>query len=269
MTQSIFSKARQLAKNALRPPVRMPGPYGSWAEARALSNGYAEPAILQRMIAAAEKVAESDGQVQERDGVLFDRSITPYPIVAHLLAAALRNRGRLSVVDFGGALGSTYWQCRELLKSCASVQWIVVERAEVVKAGRSRFATEELQFCGSIAEAKELAPPNVALVSGVLQYLDEPYDVLKELVSLRPDFILSDRHPYANAESDVFGIQVVSPNIYAARIPFRAFKQDALLHALERCYQRVAEFPTVDPAMAIGRYRVTFRGEVFRNLENG
>lgn len=256
--------ARRLARSIIRPPIKLDGPYQDWAAACMHGQSYDEPAILQRMTHAADAVAKSDGRLHERDGVVFTSPVTPYPVAAYLLDAALRNSGRLFVLDFGGALGSTYWQCRSLLGGCATLQWNVVERRNVVSVGRERFQSSELRFFESVTDASASGRPDAVLISGVLQYLDDPYGAIGQLAALAPGVFISDRHPFHEGDEDLFGVQIVPPEIYSARIPFRVFSRDAIGRALPTRFTRVADFSTVDPEMRIGTHTVMFRGEVFQ-----
>ena len=66
--------------------------------------------------------------------------------------AAAANGGRLEVVDFGGALGSTWWQHREELSALGLRRWVVVEQPQFIEAGRE-FAGEILGFAPTLAAA--------------------------------------------------------------------------------------------------------------------
>src|SRR5690606_1701818 len=107
--------------------------------------------------------------VFERDSMLFDEVHHSFPVLAGLLRAAAENAGSLSVLDFGGSLGSSYYQCKDFLAVIRELQWSVVEQEHFVRAGREEFSTDRLNFFYSIAECVESAAPNVALLSGVLQ----------------------------------------------------------------------------------------------------
>ncbi len=107
--------------------VRYSGDFRTWDDARRHSLGYDAPAIVERVKQATLKVQRGEA-AYERDSVLFDRVEHSYPLLAGLLRAALANGGRLNVVDIGGSLGSTFFQCRSVLECAASVRWCVVEQ---------------------------------------------------------------------------------------------------------------------------------------------
>src|ERR1700722_19240907 len=107
--------------------VRYSGNFASWDEARQHSQGYDAPAILERVKQATLKVQRGEA-AYERDSVVFDRVQFSFPLLTGLLRAALRNGGRLNVVDVGGALGSTFFQCRQVLEPAVQIHWSVVEQ---------------------------------------------------------------------------------------------------------------------------------------------
>ena len=54
--------------------------------------------------------------------------------------------GVLSVLDFGGSLGSTYYQNKKFLDSLDDVSWNIVEQKHFVDAGKEDFEDERLRF---------------------------------------------------------------------------------------------------------------------------
>src|SRR4051794_16587839 len=108
------------AAGRLRParpsPTRtLQGPFPSWAEAEAHSEGWDQPNITEKMLDAALRVLDGLAPM-ERDGVIRDRIIYSQTILAFLILAL--SRGDESIVDFGGGLGSNYFQNARLLRNC-------------------------------------------------------------------------------------------------------------------------------------------------------
>ena len=90
--------------------LRFSGDFASWEEAAHASPGYAAPVILEKTRAALLRVKNGDA-AYERDSVTFATIDYEFPLLACLLRAATEHDNRLSVLDFGGSLGSTYFQC--------------------------------------------------------------------------------------------------------------------------------------------------------------
>ena len=157
--------------------IRFVGDFASWADASAASTGYAASEILEKTRTAMRKVRDGEA-VYERDSIIFDETQHSFPLLAGLLRVATANESRLSVLDFGGALGSSYFQCRQFLSVAKQLRWSVVEQPAHVACGQAEFANDELHFYGTIDECLVSERPNVLLLSGVVQYLREPYKVI-------------------------------------------------------------------------------------------
>jgi putative methyltransferase (TIGR04325 family) len=99
-----------------RGSIRFTGDYKSWEDAQKNSTGYSSPEILEKTRAAVLKVKAGQAEF-ERDSVAFDRPQHEFPLLAGLLRAAAAANGCLSVLDFGGSLGSTYFQSRKFLST--------------------------------------------------------------------------------------------------------------------------------------------------------
>jgi putative methyltransferase (TIGR04325 family) len=239
------------------------GIHESWEAAKLRSSGYDQASILEKTISATEIAVRSKSQVYDRDSVIFRNPIVPFPLLAFLLLESSRRGGRLAVLDFGGSLGSTYRQCRPFLTHLSFLRWSIVEQPRVAKVGSERFTTNALRFYGSIEEAIVEDVPDVVIFSGVLQYLDEPYKILANAVAFKPSFIIIDRNPYSETNSDKVSLQIVSDAIFPARLPFRIFGDNSLENWLAPAYRKVAEFDGIDPDMIAGSLVVRFRGKAF------
>jgi len=127
--------------------------------------------------------------------------------------------GRLNVLDFGGSLGSTYFQNRAFLKKIQDVRWSIVEQAEHVKVGKEFFEDDILRFYLTIDEYSSENTPDAIILSGVLQYLENPYEILSRLIELHSKCIMLDRTPFWKGEKDRICVQHVPANIYPASYP--------------------------------------------------
>ena len=240
--------------------------YPNWHAACTDAGTYNNSDILEKVNSATRRAVASNGREFERDGFLFDGPITPFPLVACLLRVATANGGNLVVADFGGSLGSSFYQCREFLSGLRKLRWLVVDQAQFVQCGRKSFQQENLRFYETLEEAATEAAPDVVLFSGVLQYLNDPYDILARAAALRPRAIIIDRNPESTRKTDVFTVQIVPEDIYQARLPFRIFgagNVDAHLVG----YRQTFGFAAVDPDMRTGYLTVKFRGALHERVE--
>jgi putative methyltransferase (TIGR04325 family) len=243
-------------KNALRnwlPPVfvrwliklmnagnRFYGDYATWEEAEEKSSGYSAELILEKVLAAAIKVKNGDA-VYERDSVIFNHIEYSWPVTAALMWAAARKDGRLNVLDFGGSLGSSYFQNRLFLQSLPQVNWSVVEQSHYVEAGQKHIQYENLKFYKTIDECTDKHQPNVILLSSVLQYLPDPIDIVTKLTATKATLLIIDRTPFSSLDVDKILIQKVPSSIYSASYPMRVFSREKFLEKVKCDWELITE----------------------------
>jgi putative methyltransferase (TIGR04325 family) len=229
------------------------GDYASWAAARADSAGYDDDGILEKTLAAARAVR--DGRAAwERDSVLFSEPAANAPVLAALRRAAADGRG-LNLVDFGGALGSLWWQHRAWLADLGHVRWSVVEQPHWVEAGRREFTTDSLRFYATLDECCATERPTVVLLSSVLPYLERPHELLADI--RRRDFrhVIVDRTAFTPRGRDRLTVQRVPASIYAASYPCWFFDRAELLRTFSPAWRVVEEWVTADEADIDGEHR--------------
>lgn len=189
----------------------------TWQDAVRASAGYASDEILKKGISAARQVRDGKAMF-ERDTVLFQQPEYSHQMLSWMLMARLR-LGNLNVLDFGGGFGSRYFQHKSLFRELGHLLWAVVEQDNVVVAGQAEFTTDELKFFRTIEQAEDEISPNFLMLSGVLQYLEDPYTILEILLGKRYPHFLLDRTMARPGFSDELYIQHVPPSIYQASYP--------------------------------------------------
>jgi putative methyltransferase (TIGR04325 family) len=184
------------------------------------------------------------------------------------LAAALKAGGRLSVLDFGGSLGSTYFQCRPFLSGIDHLHWAVVEQSHYVAVGRREFTSDVLSFHDTPEEAHAVIRPDLLLLASVLPYVSEPHATLARLLSLRIPSIVVDRTPFLCSDRDRLTVQVVPPEIYPASYPAWFFGESRFLAAFDRAgYRLVEDWPCPDDYSPAGE-RAEYKGFLFVGRES-
>jgi putative methyltransferase (TIGR04325 family) len=242
------------------------GNYPSWKEAEAASSGYNSTAIVDRVSEALMKVKKGEAAF-ERDSVLFDRPDYSWPLLTHFLAAAVRNNGKLTVLDFGGSLGSTWFQNKRYLASIPSIQWIVVEQGIFVERGRQLFADNILRFEYDFEETLKKDQPDVVLFSSVLQYLESPFAILEKTKSYRPPMIIVDNTAFLDGPARLT-VQSVPPEIYEASYPCWLFNRQQFLTSFADTYTLLTGFSSGLEIRVDGR-PVPYEGFVFQRKSNG
>ena len=219
--------------------IRFEGDFATWEEASAHCTGYDAEEILAKVLAATLKVKRGEAAF-ERDSVLFDEIEYAWPVLAGLMWAAARNGGRLNVLDFGGALGSSYFQNRKFLQSLPDVRWNVVEQPHYVDAGRKHIQDEHLSFYKTIEECLTENQPNVILLSSVLQYLESPAEFIGKLNTVGVLCLIVDRTPFSSHGKNKLVAQKVPAAIYSASYPMWIFSLPEFKQLLKENWSLVA-----------------------------
>lgn len=236
------------------------GDYRDWAEARAASIGYDDGAVMQRALTAARAVRAGQA-AWERDGALFAQPAAHAPLLAALRLAAEENGRHLSVLDFGGAFGSAWWQHRRELADLTRVDWRVVEQSAFVAAGRQEFTDEVLSFHSTVEDACRRDRPSVLLLSSVLQYIETPHQRLLGMIASGHEHVIIDRTPFARDGRECLVVQHTPPALGGGSYPCWLFDRGRLAALLGVQYDLVTEWPGLDD---VGDRRVEFRGFHYR-----
>ena len=240
------------------------GSYNTWQEADALSNGYGNMDILEKVLSATLKVKNGEA-VYERDSVIFDQIEYSWPVLTGLMWAAAQNSGCLKVLDFGGSLGSSYFENRLFLNSLPNFSWNVVEQTHFVVAGKKHIQDKYLRFYETIDDCVQDIKPNAILLSSVLQYLRDPGKIIDTLIKIGSDVILIDRTIVnSNSVNNIY-IQHVSSTIYSASYPCYSLSESWLLNRIGNTYDMVADFTSLD-FPALRNINSEFKGYIFKKM---
>ncbi len=209
------------------------GDYPSWQVAEKDCDGYDSAAITARVVEATRQVRDGNAAF-ERDSVLFFEEELDKPLLNILgkIRADLDEKP-LIVLDFGGALGSTYWQHRRVFDAW-NIRWIVVEQTHFVNIGQAEFENQQLKFAFTIEGACERETPHIALFNSVLQYLETPYTFLEAAEKQSIPSIFIGRTPTFVGQKDRITQQVVPPKIYKASYPSWVFSRNLFDNQLIR-----------------------------------
>ncbi|MCF0073025.1 methyltransferase, TIGR04325 family [Dyadobacter sp. CY261] len=222
------------------------GDYKSWEALASLSGGYESGPILEKVKQALLKIRNGEA-VYERDSVLFDEKIYPYSVISALLYTALECGNQLNVIDFGGSLGSTYYQVRDLIPPTVKLHWSVVEQDNFVRCGKESFEGDFLKFHFTIDESMAAQKADILLLSSVVQYLEKPHEFLEEIMRHNFKYILIDRTAFMkDNRPDRLTLQIVPPEIYEARYPSWFFNEKRFLEHF-RGYKIKMEFESFVP----------------------
>lgn len=253
ITPPLIISAIRGVKNQGKTNEIFSGNYRNWQEAKKQCTGYENERILQKCRDALLKVKNGEA-VYERDSVLFDEIQYSWPLLASLQKIAIDNHGELTVLDFGGSLGSSYFQNKQFLNGLERFHWCIVEQPHFVKAGKNEFEDEHLKFYETIEACLRVQKPDVLLLSSVLQYLSDPYKTIREFISLGVPCIIIDRTGFTKREGGMLSVQNIPPEIYEANYPAWFFNEKEFIASFSGMYNVVASFPDsfANPLMVNG-----------------
>jgi putative methyltransferase (TIGR04325 family) len=217
------------------------GSFASWESALQLSKGYNDKLIFSKVRNALLKVKNGQA-IYERDSVLFDKVQYAWPLLASLENIALKNNSSLCLIDFGGSLGSSYYQNRHFFKELKFLKWIVVEQKHFVDCGKQEFKDEYLDFAYTMEEAMQREKVNCLLLSSVLPYLPHPTEWIEKFCSYNFEYIIVDRTGFITADAHTLTIQNVPEQIYDASYPCWFFNEEKFIQQFSNKYEIITDF---------------------------
>ncbi|MEO7698643.1 MAG: methyltransferase, TIGR04325 family [Opitutus sp.] len=227
------------------------GNYRSWSEVAAKAEGYGEQEILDRTLSAMKEVTAGRA-VFERDSVLLPEPEYSFPALTALLWLSSRAKNRLELVDFGGALGSSFFQFRRFLSHLDEIRWAVVEQEHFVRCGQAELSGRGLSFHPSIDDALQGRPAELFFASSVLQYLPDPGAFLDSLMAHRFNYILIDRTAFIRGSQDRLTLQHNARSLYRASYPAWFFNETSFLKKFQSTYDVVYSFDGRDQVLLAG-----------------
>jgi putative methyltransferase (TIGR04325 family) len=220
------------------------GNYNSFEEAKAQCKGYDEDHILKRIVYTTTQVKNGDA-VYERDGILYDKAEVNHNLLNALLLIAGRNGNKLTIIDFGGSLGTSYYQNIPYLAHLTTLNWCIIEQPQFVETGKQAFENEHVKFYYTLEECFAKHPqPDMLLISSALQYIPHPYDLLKKIQDYHIPYLMLDLVGYNDIDEDRVTIQHVPPVFYGveASYPCLFFNRSKLETQLSGNYTKLFDF---------------------------
>ena len=200
----------------------------------------------------------------ERDGFILPAPEFQFPVIAGILRSALQNENEINILDFGGSIGSVYFQFKSFLPFGTNIRWNIVELPETVEHGRKHFENNELHFYYSIDECIRNTNPKIILLSGVLQCLEAPDAVIRKCGEIGASTLIIDRTTCSESVEDRLAVQIItSPGRYS-EYPLWILSEPRLIGELSKHWQFLASFESVvDGMVVVEDIPVHYRGFLF------
>lgn len=242
-----------------REGIYFEGNYPTWRAAENTASGYDAPEILEKVYTTTLKVINGEAKY-ERDSVAFYETAYTYHLMM-VIGILCSQKETINIIDYGGALGSLYWQNKEILDEYVNNKffWHIVEQSNYVQCGRTGIQNENISFWDSIDEVERA---DLVIFSGVLQYLENYKEVIQKVVQLKPKYILVDRTFVAKNSRIV--VQHVNQDIYEGAYPAKIFGESEIADLLNE-YRLLVEFPSfVDSDEFVDGMIVKIKGMIFK-----
>mgnify|MGYP006452878387 CR=1 FL=1 len=140
------------------------------------------------------------------------------------------------------------------------LKWYVVEQSAFVKCGKKEFENDVLKFKETIIDCFNESKIDVVLLSSVIQYIESPYSIIKDILATNPEFILIDRTPFINEEDDLIKNQHIPLSKGGGAYPSWFLSKDKFLTELKKSgYDCFIEFDCIED-FGVG----DFKGMMFR-----
>jgi len=243
------------------------GKYETYLEAKQFASGYDDERILKKAIYAAQLVSENK-VLFERDGFLFHKYFYSNPIQIVLSMIGGSQKNYLNVVDYGGSLGSSYFQYQPLLHFFKKVSWRIIEQEKICRASLDIFKGGDLRFYSSLNECITDCNPNIDLMlfSSSLQYLEDPLSILSGASAVNSRYLVLDRISVSNDERDWVTIQYVR-STYKASYPVWIFSERALLQSLSKVWRLLYSENSLENQIEFYKGRkIQLKGYIFEKI---
>lgn len=240
MINRIINKLKSLFKNSYSYSYK--GDFSSFEDAAKLCKGYAAKEVFEKTCETALKVKNGEF-VFERDSVGFLELKYSSEVLEALQSIAKENNNQLQLTDFGGSLGSSYFQYRYFLESLQKISWKVIELPNIVKFGKENMEDGNLMFVSNLQIAEEKEKSAVLFSSSTFQYVSHPFHIVDEIIANEYPYILLDRIAFVNGNKHLLTIQETKEEIYEATYPAWFFNEQIFLKYFEdRGYKLKSDF---------------------------
>lgn len=204
----MFNVVRSAVKRILGVGVIFQETSLSWEELVFESRSYADPDLVSRL-ESHSKLAWNDLTKFERDGFFLKKPCFQWEALTALFEVASKTEGTLRVVDFGDSFASLARQLEQIFGNRDGIEWLVVEQQELTKRGPA-LGLKNVSFFSDLEEVLNGYDPQVFFASSSLQYVKDPYAVIRLICGSNVEHVILDRTAVdVNSSEDVLCLQKV------------------------------------------------------------
>ena len=230
----ILKKIKKTVNIILKRQIKLRGNYRTWEQALKFSKGYNDNIIFEKTVESLKKVLLKQA-IFERDSFMFYKE--SYDETLLLIFKKIKKKiKKIYLCDYGGSLGSLYFQHRSLFKSNL-IDWNVVEQKHYVKYANNKIDIKNLYFYDNLnfLSKKRI---NVVLFSSSLQYLKYPYQILDKMIKKKISKIIIHRSPFMK-NNEIIKIQYIPKHIYDSSYPIRILNINKICNKLKKAGYKI------------------------------
>ena len=200
----------------------------SWETAQKKSMGYESPQVIDLVVNDAmrlrEKIKESE-QATSR----FQQIATAMLLCISEGHGMEKKNWR--VLDFGGGSGDYFFQFKKFAPGIL-MEWTVLETPALASELQLQNRNEDpnIKWIDSFEQLD--GKYDVIVCSSVLQYLQNPFETLKELVK-KSDFLILNRLPLIDSSEHIVAVQRIWSNKRRGSYPANFFSETRFLEELQ------------------------------------
>jgi putative methyltransferase (TIGR04325 family) len=200
----------------------------SWAEAQKAVAGYETDTAVESIIASIQQVHAISNETKE----LSSRDLQIISSFAIAIAAVGVSNTKIKVVDVGGAGGDYFFMFANAMPA-VTFDWVVVE-TPALAAAISKTETglgRGIRWVSSLDEAG--SDFDIALLSSVMQYVDDPYGLLTK-VAHKCKVMIINRIPLTTSKVDQATVQHVRTHGRRGAYPAWFFGSDVFIGEIDK-----------------------------------
>ena len=178
--------------------------------------GYDDTHIPFETLEAIYETKDTDGKYERDSSIIVGEPNFAFKALEWIKKAS--NNKCINIVDFGGSLGSTYFQLLPYLSDYETT-WNVLEQESFVTVGKKNLEDKNLKFYSKIDDFKSTDCSRIFFSSSTIQYLEEPFEVLRGLNLRDYEYLIFDRISVIDLQKDRLTVQIVPPSRYKSIYP--------------------------------------------------
>ena len=199
----------------------------SWETAERKSVGYESTDVLTPLMQGAMETRVS----------LADSNLatTRYQQIATAMLfciseTRLQNGKPLSILDFGGGSGDYFYLFQKFVPNI-EFDWTVVETPALAQAMQTKYGGENqrVRWVHSLEMTDDKY--DFVLCSGVLQYVERPFEILEAIVK-KSEFVVLNRIPLTNSSENFVALQRILTKKKRGSYPAHFFSERRFLKTL-------------------------------------